>query len=344
MTYPKPLSEKSLRKLYAEAGITDIESEFLHALFQSCANLYGVISVQDIYDVYEDCALHNEYPKIRRSKLMKFSGIARREEQLYYVYEINEIYSLETPKNADRQVVRKDAVVPGWYRFNCVQSINESSMNYPLYFPEDILAYRDDPASPEEIQLLHFLDQLVSSLPEVKDTFQTMKPNPYLGKPLKDFRLETVYDRDMNEMYGNRKGAEGNYWRQTVKSLETLSASERLLKEYKERYQCSDLEFTRNLHMLVDDLEEAGVVLTEDEFRMLVQKITDLHNSMHSWYMRGWAPRELHRHAPAGTPVIYFGGNIEKMISDGTYSREELVKTIEESGLKAADASKYGRS
>jgi hypothetical protein len=49
MTYPKPLSEKSLRKLYAEAGITDIESEFLHALFQSCANLYGVISVQDIY-------------------------------------------------------------------------------------------------------------------------------------------------------------------------------------------------------------------------------------------------------------------------------------------------------
>ena len=89
MAYPKPLSERNIAKMYAEAGISEEEKKFLHDLFEACANLYGAVSVQDIYDVYDTCAETNAYPLIRRSKLLKFSAIARRETLPWYVFEVN---------------------------------------------------------------------------------------------------------------------------------------------------------------------------------------------------------------------------------------------------------------
>ena len=45
MPYPKPLSEKSLEKLYKDAGLTNEARSFLYAFFTACANLYGMIAL-----------------------------------------------------------------------------------------------------------------------------------------------------------------------------------------------------------------------------------------------------------------------------------------------------------
>jgi hypothetical protein len=41
MSYPKPLSEKTIERLYREAGISNEMQTYLHTLFAACANLYG---------------------------------------------------------------------------------------------------------------------------------------------------------------------------------------------------------------------------------------------------------------------------------------------------------------
>ena len=41
MSYPKPLSEKSLKRLYTQAGLSTEAYDFLHSLFAACANLYA---------------------------------------------------------------------------------------------------------------------------------------------------------------------------------------------------------------------------------------------------------------------------------------------------------------
>ena len=37
MSYPKPLSEKSLKRLYTQAGLSTEAYDFLHSLFAACA-------------------------------------------------------------------------------------------------------------------------------------------------------------------------------------------------------------------------------------------------------------------------------------------------------------------
>ena len=56
MAHPKPLSEKSLARLYQKSGLTQEQSEYLHSLFQACANLYGAVQLRVVWDVYPEFA------------------------------------------------------------------------------------------------------------------------------------------------------------------------------------------------------------------------------------------------------------------------------------------------
>lgn len=60
MSYPKPLSEKSLKRLYTQAGLSTEAYDFLHSLFAACANLYGAIALRDVWSVYQE--LKSEAP------------------------------------------------------------------------------------------------------------------------------------------------------------------------------------------------------------------------------------------------------------------------------------------
>lgn len=112
MSYPKPLSEKSLERLYTQAGLSTEACDFLHSLFAACANLYGAIALRDVWSVYQE--LKSEAPRIRRYDLIAFSAIVRREVQPYWVYEIEELYTEEPHNDLDRHIVSKELIGAGY--------------------------------------------------------------------------------------------------------------------------------------------------------------------------------------------------------------------------------------
>ena len=99
MTYPKPLSEKTLRKKYEEAHISGDVREFLHHFFAACANLYGTVDINEIWEIYQE--LKDDFPRIHKTDLVRFSAIARREKNPYYIYEVEELY----PEDYDFSIV-----------------------------------------------------------------------------------------------------------------------------------------------------------------------------------------------------------------------------------------------
>ena len=101
MSYPKPLSEKTIERLYHEAGISNEMQTYLHTLFAACANLYGALSLRDTWSLYQGIT---GAPKIRRKDLIAFSSIVRREKQPYYVFEIEELYTEEPHNELDRHI------------------------------------------------------------------------------------------------------------------------------------------------------------------------------------------------------------------------------------------------
>ena len=70
MSYPKPLSEKSLKRLYTQAGLSTEACDFLHSLFAACANLYGAIALRDVWSVYQE--LKSGAPRIHRRDFIAF--------------------------------------------------------------------------------------------------------------------------------------------------------------------------------------------------------------------------------------------------------------------------------
>ena len=54
MAYPKPLSEKSLARLYAQSGLSEKQIDYLHRFFRACANLYGAIDLHAVWDLYRE--------------------------------------------------------------------------------------------------------------------------------------------------------------------------------------------------------------------------------------------------------------------------------------------------
>ena len=60
----KPLSPKTLEKKYAELGLPQEKLSLLHDYYRSFANLYGVITVREAWDVfryYEGlCTIHKK--------------------------------------------------------------------------------------------------------------------------------------------------------------------------------------------------------------------------------------------------------------------------------------------
>ena len=68
MSYPKPLSEKSLKRLYTQTGLSTEAYDFLHSLFAACANLYGAIALRDVWSVYQK--LKSGAPRIHRRDLI----------------------------------------------------------------------------------------------------------------------------------------------------------------------------------------------------------------------------------------------------------------------------------
>ena len=106
---PKPLSEKSIQKMFS--GWKPETVDKLHAYFAAFANLYGVLTLSDAWELYKN------YDKgIKKKELYDFSSIARREDLPYYILEIDEVYSDEKRSMGERIIVHKSLVGEGCNR------------------------------------------------------------------------------------------------------------------------------------------------------------------------------------------------------------------------------------
>lgn len=326
MPYPKPLSEKSIERLYREAGFSEEMRAYLHTLFAACANLYGAVSLRTVWSIYQEMI---GTPKIRRKELIAFSSIVRREKQPYFVFEIEELYTEEPHNELDRYIVSCELVSCGYGKLHLFYQLMENMAERPHCLPDNLLSYAHPDPIREETALLSFLGNLKSTADICKPRFGRSCPNENKGKKLDAFSFLNSEERFDLEYYKNRPS-------QLAELMEDCSGSEaeKILRHFKRGENINPSAMTKHLEYITEELEEAGVCLTDKQLEKLLELVSAFHNNSNLWGLSGWKPVELARMTLCrGMPAISFGPGLQKAFADGTMNKEELVEGIRKLGL-----------
>ena len=326
MSYPKPLSEKSIEKLYQQADFSAEVRDFLQSFFNACANLYGAIALRDVWHIY---GALSDAPKLRRKDLLTFSGIVRREEHSYYVFEVDELYSAESRNDLDRFIVSKELVSSRYGKFHLFYRLMEELDNKPYCVPVQFLSYAEPVPSAEETALVAFLSNLTSVTDECDPKHGKAVLNEHKGMKLGEFSFLNASERFEVEWLKKRPSALKEF-------LEDCSGavSEKIMRFLKRGDHLGRQNPVESLQWLIDDLEEAGVEMTFDKVDALSKLVMDFHNSSHLWCLSGWQPNELVKmyHGKSLT-AISFGPEMQKTFADGSLEKDELVREIRKMGL-----------
>ena len=338
MTYPKPLSQKSLDKMVKEANFSEDILSFLKDFFLACCNLYGQISIENMWEVYKELKQKSDVPTIHRKDLVTYSSIARREEHPYYVFEVDEIF---TDKRNDlyRHIVDKRLITFGQQKFETFYRLCDAAQNKPFFVPEDLLSYVKVKNNSYDRALLQFLGNLKITAKEVMVGENKVRVENR-GKKLRNVHFYTYYEKLMMSYYkgeledGPKKG--------NSKILARLQEdcrgpeSEKLFRHFKLNNSAASFSVNDCIRLLVDEINEAGVQLDQRRFSDLVQLLMNCHNHSHLWCNRGWVPVELAQTMSKhqGMPSISFGPGLQKLFEDGTLNKEQYIKAIQEQGFK----------
>ncbi len=284
MAYPKPLSRKTIERMYEQSGIPGEVQQYLHLLFKACANLYGHAELRDIW------AIHSRLkgvPKVQRKQMVEFAGIARRDGDLpYCVFEADELWDDVRRSGVGREIVHKDLVGGVYRKLLLFYDLNDSySDNYPFYIPEDLLSYAEPIVSEEEKALQEFIENLEVTSDTCVSRHGREYPCENQGRRLKDFSFMTDSEKYLIEYYKSRP----------VRQAELLqecsgSEAEKLLRKFKKMDTIGRVPVPMAYRYLLEELAEVGVQLTEDEIADLLGKFTAAHNSSHLWCLFGWTP------------------------------------------------------
>ncbi|GHN11898.1 hypothetical protein [Lactobacillus delbrueckii] len=112
VSYPKRLLDNTMKKRYAKAGFTEEKLDFLHKFFQGAVNLYGVIEIIDLSQIYADIKDKNQYPDISTDEFIKFAELVRREQVPYYVFDQHELFRNRIDYDFERIIVNEDLLGP----------------------------------------------------------------------------------------------------------------------------------------------------------------------------------------------------------------------------------------
>lgn len=343
MAYPKPLSEKTLLKLYADVKINDEKKEFLHTLFQAAANLYGSIEVGDLWEVYKALAKDVPVMKLTKKEMLVFSKIVRREATSYYIFENDEVYCEEKSKDTERFIVIRDMVHEGYGKFRSLWKLHEIQATKSPYIPLNLLDYANDTATDIQKKLLTFLGNLKVSAAEYTDRWGKTYPCGPMGECLKDFEfLDSNEQFEIKYLNGEFKEGPKKNEKKLAEFLEQCKGpiATRIYNDYIWRIKSGWVDAQTAMEMLFEDINEVGVLLSEDELKELINLINMTLNTTNLWCNMGWTPMELTREmfAEGYRPsTISLGNGIKKAISEGKIDREELMKLFEERGLRVLD-------
>ncbi|MEE0954205.1 MAG: hypothetical protein U0L49_00145 [Eubacterium sp.] len=339
MSYPKYLSQKSLEKRYRDAGISEHKIQFLKDFCLSCMNLYGAVHADELWEVYKELSEKAAIPKIQRKELYTALGIFRREDLPYYVFEADEVYCDEPRKDQHRLLASKQLVRRGYGKFTTIYQLVERALEKPFFVPADLLTYKDPAPDTYEQELIAWLSEIPCTQTEFETSWGKTFPCAYTGKKLGEFSFISRDDEfELRYERGEVEGYKGNakYAAELETELNSTTAAERLVHEYTWECQIGVIGPSESIKYFMNDLNEMGVLLSEEQMKRLMRGLTDCNNHLHLWCNHGWTPIEMAKrtYTPGmAAPRVQFGPGMEKAFADGSLDREEIVRKLKEMGI-----------
>ncbi len=342
MAYPKPLSEKSITRMYADSKLTQEKIDFLRNFFDGCAALYGSICLNDMWDVYKELSEKTEVVKIQRKDIIDFSSIARREVHDYCVYEIDELYSAEKRSDIHRYVILAEII--SLAKLQVFYQLDEMQQGRPWYVPGNLLTFKGHVVTPQEKNLIEYIENLKATSPVIKNKWneKLTKPSPHQGKKLKDFSfLSPDEEFDIEWLSGKHEhGPKKCQQKKLDEFMATVQGTfaEKIFRDLRFGLFTGWRQFMDQIKRTMDDLAEAGVEFTVDEANQFMQLIQDFSNNSHLYVNRGWTPFALSAHHrkmnPNQKPVITLGPGVRKAIENGEISLEDLKAQAKANGFE----------
>lgn len=337
MSYPKPLSEKSLAKMYREANIDESKSTFFHRLFLASANLYGVVVLRDLWEILKEIAAQYGMEDPKRKDLIAFSSIARRENLPYYIYEIDELYSEENRTDLSREIVHKSLIKSGFGKNAWYYDLVETQGNKPYFIPRDLLSFAMPDTTREETELLSFLKGLKVTAKESENRYGRKFICEHTDEFLGDFSFRNSVE---NYEYKLFSGEYKDHPSKNEKALQELvertscSEAEKIFRMYKQNCNVGDCNPSYNTQRVLEELNKVGVQLSKKQFDKLTELLMQFNNNSNLWCNRGWTPNELVKCAPRmGVTSVFLGTGIKQAIADGKISQEELESELTKCGI-----------
>ena len=341
MSYPKPLSEKSLQRKYAEAGISEEKAGFLRDFFTACTNLYGALYAIEAWDIYKVLSRIAQTPSLHRKDMFAALGILRRESLPYYVFEVDEVYSAEERAERFRVIASKDLIGRGYGKFFLYYKLMEDLGDQPFFIPENLPAYKDGMFDEPAQELISFLEGKKCTMRSYTDYEGKEVLYRYTGKRLKDFSFigrDDQFDLDyLRGKLGHRK-PDLKQAEELERDLHKYNAAQRLVYDLQRESRLGFFGPADSMQLFFKHTEEMGLVFSEKEMKQVIAMISDLHNHTHQWCIRGWMPSELSRAMPRkGMPALSFGPGMQKAFADGSIDREELVRELAKKGITVVE-------
>lgn len=320
MAYPKPLSKQTLERKYEQSGISAEGQQYLHTLFRACANLYGHIELRDVWVIHK--RLKN-VPTLQRKQIVEFAGIARRDGDLpYCIYEADELWDDVKCTGVGREIIHKD-LVGGAYRklMSYYDLIDSYSDNYPFFIPDNLLSYAEPMLSEEETSLKEYIENLEVTADSSRSRYGNEYPCENKGKRLKDFSFMTESEKYLLDYYKNRPARQAAIMEECSGTV-----AEKLLRKFTRMDTIGRVPVAMIYKYLLEELEETGVELTEDEMAQLLGKFAAAHNNSHLWCLFGWTPNGL-REAFGGS---FADDEAENELLDGNMDWDGIEDSVDE--------------
>ena len=309
MSYPKPLSTKSIEKLFASWNPHTVE--VLHTYYEAFANLYGSIQLKNAWQIFKKFQ-----PKIRKQQFMDFASIVRREDVPYYIFEVNEIYSEEKPSDTERYIVNKDVIHSGYGKFRFLYDLDEAQYGKPFYALPDLLEAAAHRLYDQELRV--FINNMIFSDGE------------HAGKRFSEVIIITKSEQFDIDYYSKNKAKTKQLYDKA-----NISVAEKLMKKI-----VWWLEFARQpiFSPIARFLNEIGYVFeSEEQAQQFFKLLQDFANNSHLWKNCGFTPNQMHSvmagQSKQSPPSIILGSGIQKAIQNGEIDIEELTKQLKEKGF-----------
>lgn len=309
MAYPKPLSQKTIDKMFSTWDKQTVET--LHTYYKAFSDLYGIIQLKDAWKIFKKFN-----PKIHKKEFLEFSEIVKRENVQYYIIEEDELFSDGRAIDTNRFIILKDLIGK-----NCICKyfwaieIYEMQLGKPFYDRPDLLEVAADPLYKEK--LLPFIENL------------TFYDGENKGKKFSEASFLTHFERSDYEYYKSEKRKA-----QILKKAD-IPFSIKFFNYIVEQVNGKGDPIEFSLYYLQQNNYQFE---NEELFNKFIELMQEFINNSHLWVNRGYTPEQLFKEQKASLPpTISFGENMKKAFAEGKMNKQEIIDQLNDMGITVID-------